>query len=267
MLENNRALEDDLLLLSRTAQEAGRIAMRHFGQTLKVWIKTGNSPVCEADLAVDAFLKHRLLSTRPDYGWVSEETSDERAIQSFHRFFIVDPIDGTRGFLEGKIEWCISIAIVENGHPIVGVLECPVKNEHYLAQKGKPALLNGNVIQVSFPLIRKKPVISCCSSMIRKLPRTFVDCVTLKTDIPSLAYRLALLSRGCLDAVFIHAGCHDWDIAAADIILKQTGGIIVGLEEQSVLYLRSPFCHDFLIAGRNQNIKNMLNIVCKANLG
>ncbi|RCL00723.1 MAG: myo-inositol-1(or 4)-monophosphatase [Candidatus Tokpelaia sp. JSC189] len=240
--------------------------MRHFGQAPEVWIKTGNSPVCEADLAVDAFLKRTLLDTRPDYGWISEETGDERAARPFHRFFIVDPIDGTRGFLEGKVEWCISIAVVENGHPIAGVLECPVKNEHYLARKGKPALLNGNVIQIALPPCRERSVISCRSSMIRKLPRAFVDCVTLKTDIPSLAYRLALLSRGCLDAVFIRSGCHDWDIAAADIILRQSGGIIVGLEEQSVLYLQAPFCHDFLVAGRNQNIRKMLDIVCKTDL-
>lgn len=264
---NNRVLEDDLVLLSEAARQAGSIAMHHFGQTPEVWIKSGNSPVSEADFAVDAFLKRTLLAARPDYGWISEETGDERTVQSFHRFFVVDPIDGTRGFLEGKAEWCVSIAIIENGRPIAGVLECPVKKEHFLAREGQPALLNGKVIRVASPALRKKTVISCRSSMIRKLPRSFADSVTLKTDIPSLAYRIALLSRGCLDAVFIRPSCHDWDIAAADIILKQSGGIIVGLDGQPVLYRRPPFCHDFLIAGGNQNFRDMLDIVRKADLG
>ena len=112
----------DLSLLVDTAREAGQIAMRFFKQSPEVWMKGGTSPVSEADYAVDAFLRQTLLSARPDHGWLSEETADGLARLSARRTFVVDPIDGTRGFLEGADRWCVSVAIVEAGRPIAGVL-------------------------------------------------------------------------------------------------------------------------------------------------
>jgi len=259
-------MEDDLALLSRAAREAGRIAMRYFRQAPQVWMKAGNSPVSEADLAVDAFLKCELLGSRPDYGWVSEETGDDRTGHAFRRFFVVDPIDGTRGFLEQKAEWCVSVAVVEDGRPVAGVLECPVTGEHFVAQAGKPALLNGEIIRVAPQGVRGRPLVSCQRSIVHRLPVSFVQSVTVETYIPSLAYRLALLSSGRLDAVFIRPNCHDWDIAAADIILKQGGGMLAGLTGQPVLYHRSSFCHGFLLAGGNACFELMLDIVREADL-
>ncbi len=90
-------------------------------------MKTGNSPVTEADLAADKYLKDMLLTARPDYGWISEETHDERVASPRQRFFVVDPIDGTRAFIEGSDVWCVSVAVIENGRPVAGVLDCPAR--------------------------------------------------------------------------------------------------------------------------------------------
>ena len=126
-------LTTDLALVRDAAREAGEIAMRYFRKDPDVWMKEGVSPVSAADIAVDDFLRDTLGRARPDYGWLSEETADSHERLSARRTFVVDPIDGTRAFIAGQRTWCVSIAVVENGAPLVGVLDCPAKDEIYEA--------------------------------------------------------------------------------------------------------------------------------------
>ena len=116
--------EQDLALLQTAAREAGRIALGFFRQDPQVWWKEGNSPVSEADFAVDRFLKEALLGARPDYGWLSEETDPLAEVATLveppRRFFVIDPIDGTRSFIRGEDTWCVSVAVVEGGRPVAG---------------------------------------------------------------------------------------------------------------------------------------------------
>jgi len=108
--------ETDLELLISAAQEAGVLATRYSGPTAKRWDKAGDAgPVTEADLAVDALLRDRLTAARPDYGWLSEETPDNPDRLTRKRVFIIDPIDGTRSFIEGSATWAHSLAIAEEG--------------------------------------------------------------------------------------------------------------------------------------------------------
>ena len=86
--------------------------MTFFRNSPNAWSKTGGSPVTEADVAVDEYLRVKLLAERPDYGWLSEETADDPARLSRETIFVVDPIDGTRGFIEGDDRWCVSLALV-----------------------------------------------------------------------------------------------------------------------------------------------------------
>ena len=104
----------DRKLLEAVSVEAGKIALSWFGKDPEVWMKEGDSPVSQADLAVDEYLQAELLRARPDYGWLSEETEDNDDRLNARRTFVVDPIDGTRGFINGLERWCVSVAIVEN---------------------------------------------------------------------------------------------------------------------------------------------------------
>ena len=144
-------LAGDLALLLESAREAGRIALRYFRQSPEVWLKGGTSPVSEADYAADHFLNETLLAARPGYGWLSEERADDAARLAARRTFVVDPIDGTRGFLEGRREWCISVAVVERGRSIAGVLECPARKETFSAVLGGGAFKNGERLTVGDP--------------------------------------------------------------------------------------------------------------------
>ncbi len=220
----DRSLRADLELLQAAAREAGRIAGRYFRRNPEVWYKDGKSPVSEADMAVDRFLKGELLAARPDFGWLSEETAEEPDQALRETYFVVDPIDGTRAFLKGLPTWCVSIAIVSEGRPVAGVLDCPEMDEVYLAAAQSGAHLNGRQISVGGP--STKPTVAGPDSMIDALPKGVRKGINRHPYIPSLAYRIAMVANGSIDATFVRPNAHDWDIAAAELVLQEAGGSI-----------------------------------------
>ncbi|HEY6631864.1 MAG TPA: 3'(2'),5'-bisphosphate nucleotidase CysQ, partial [Rhizobiaceae bacterium] len=215
-------LAGDLALLLDAAREAGLIALSYYKRSPEVWLKGGTSPVSEADYAADRYLHETLLAARPDYGWLSEETADDAARLAARRTFVVDPIDGTRGFLEGRREWCVSIAVVERGRSIAGVLECPARKETFSAVLGGGAFKNGKRLTVGAP--GPAPLVGGPADMINALPQEIRGRVRRAEYVPSLAYRLAMVADGSLDASFVKPNSHDWDLAAADLILCEAGG-------------------------------------------
>jgi myo-inositol-1(or 4)-monophosphatase len=221
--------------------------MRFFRKDPEVWMKAGSSPVSEADYAADRLLHEALLAARPDYGWLSEETADSAARLSARRTFVVDPIDGTRGFLEGRDVWCVSVAIVENGRSIAGVLECPARNQTYWAVAGGGAFLNGSRIHVRTP--GEHPLIAGPKPMVDALPADLLKRIQRRSYIPSLAYRIAMIADGSLDATFVKPNARDWDLAAADLILREAGGSVLDTNGQALRFARENAGHGALAAG------------------
>ena len=134
--------------LAEAVREAGALALQTFRGTLKSWIKGKSSPVSEADLAVDRFLRGRLLAIL-DVGWLSEETEDDPDRLQRPSVWIVDPIDGTRAYLEGLPDWAVSAALVSEGRPVIAALYAPVSDELFLSVAGGGATLNGTPIRAS----------------------------------------------------------------------------------------------------------------------
>ena len=134
----------DLDLLIEAARESGRIATRYSGKTAKTWHKPDDQgPVTEADLAVNEMLQRELPAARPDYGWLSEETEDTQARLAQEKVFIIDPIDGTRSFIEGADTWAHSLAIATNGQVTAAAIYLPLLDKLYAASAGQGATLNG----------------------------------------------------------------------------------------------------------------------------
>lgn len=213
--------EDDLELLRSAAVSAGIIASGFFRQNVKSWTKDNASPVSEADIMVDRYLAATLLAARPDYGWLSEETADNPSRLDCERVFIVDPIDGTRGFIRGEDSWTVSLAVVENGVPVAGVVYAPVRDELYDAFTGGGARLNGK------PLLRSRragaaPLIPAPGAVHQEMQAAGLH-YSRGPAYPSLAYRLAQVATGKLDAAVARRGSQDWDIAAAAVILTEAG--------------------------------------------
>lgn len=253
---------DDLVLLRDAAAEAGAIAMRYFRKNPEVWMKQGQSPVSEADYAVDKYLRETLLAARPAYGWLSEETADNTDRLAAKRVFVVDPIDGTRDFLNGGDHWCVSIAIVENHRPVVGVLLRPVPDRMFWASAGQGAFLDGAQLEVAPQ--SGKAQIGGPAVMVEPFAKHWPAGVVRVAYAPSLAYRVAMIAAGKLDATFIKPNAHDWDIAAADLILREAGGAILNSAGVGPAYAREETVHGPLVAGSGELLQAMQDTLAGA---
>jgi myo-inositol-1(or 4)-monophosphatase len=222
--------DSDLDLLKSAVHEAGKIALNFFGGHYKRWTKDGGSPVTEADLAVDTFLKNTLRPARPGYGWLSEESLDDPARLEARRVFVVDPIDGTVAFMKGRPHFTICAAVVEDGRPIAGVVFNPAADENFTAETGSGAFLNDAPIHVG-----RRTEIAGCRLLGNK--QVFADWPPMHVEnFSSIAYRVALVAAGRFDAMISLTTKRDWDMAAADIILNEAGGRLVGPNDAPLGY-------------------------------
>jgi myo-inositol-1(or 4)-monophosphatase len=251
------SLQDDLTLIQTAGAKAGAIAMRHFNTKLDVRWKDGLSPVTNADMEVDDYLKSFLTAARPDYGWLSEETADSPERLNARRTFVVDPIDGTRAFMAGKDVWCVSIAIVENGRSVAGYLNCPARREEYAALPGAGARMNGRLMnQINQPpLIR----MSAAKPILAALPPAFAAQCAFQPSVPSLAYRIAMIAAGGLDATIVKPDSHDWDLAACELILRECGGAVLDLAGNTPFFASQNPAHGVLIAASNPVAASLLD--------
>lgn len=214
----------DIALLKAAAVHAGIIGLGFFRTDLKTWTKNVSSPVSEADIALDKFLTQTLRAARPGYGWLSEETADGPERLAHSRVFIVDPIDGTRGFIRGDDTWTISLSVVEDGRSIAGVVYAPARDEMYVAARGQGATLNGAPLKPQ-PRSGKERIIPTPAAVQKELAQLGLE-YSLGPSSPSLAYRLVQVAAGTLDAVVVRRGAEDWDLAGADVILREAGAVL-----------------------------------------
>jgi myo-inositol-1(or 4)-monophosphatase len=147
----------DAALLTDTVREAGRLALSLFRTELKNWIKGASSPVSEADIAVNDLIADRLRSATPDYGWLSEESADDETRLDKNLVWIVDPIDGTRAYLAGREDWCVSVALVAGALPVMGAVFAPVSGEFFFAELGRGSQLNGAAIRATSGTAHRRP--------------------------------------------------------------------------------------------------------------
>ncbi|MFK7876452.1 MAG: 3'(2'),5'-bisphosphate nucleotidase CysQ [Paracoccaceae bacterium] len=215
----------DLELLIDAARGAGHIATKFTGPEAKAWDKPGGAgPVTEADLAVNAFLLDHLRSARPDYGWLSEESEDSADRLHHDTVFIVDPIDGTRSFIEGNRTWAHSIAIAHKGVITAGVVFLPMRDMMYAAAKGQGATLN------DAPLVASTQNKLSQATLLSAKPN-FNEKFWAKGNVPafkmayrpSLAYRMALVAQGRHDGMITFRPTWEWDIAAGVLIAEESG--------------------------------------------
>ncbi|UDF30603.1 UNVERIFIED_ORG: 3'(2'),5'-bisphosphate nucleotidase CysQ [Roseateles sp. XES5] len=239
----------DLDLLVGAARLAGARALDFFRKGPDVWWKNGGrSPVSAADFAANDILKKELLSARPNYGWLSEETDDDAGRLDCETVFVIDPIDGTRAFIAGKDVWCVSAAVVHHGRPVAGVLFAPALDELFTAAADGPVLKNGKAIAVTGADAARPTRIAAAEDMAEGIDRTMTGGVHRIAHVPSLAYRLAMVADGRIDATLVKRNSHDWDLAAADLILTRAGGALVTLDGKPLVYNRPTVSHETLAA-------------------
>ncbi len=232
--------------------EAGEIALRYFrpgdATYAQVDWKGDGSPVTEADYAVNAFLQVQLQALWPGAAWLSEESVDDTSRLGTERVIIVDPIDGTRGFARGDRNWCIAVALVEAGRPILATVHAPANAETFTASAGQGAALNGVRLAVKdAATLRPDMRLSVPVNMTDVLRQGGLD-LDYRPKIPSLALRITNVASGCYDCCFVTQNANDWDLAAADLVLQEAGGLLASRDGRPLIYNRPSTRHGILTA-------------------
>ena len=200
--------------------EAGALAMGRFRTEFGQWEKAGGSPVCEVDLAVDALLRDSLGRIDPQAGWLSEETADDPVRLGCRRVWVVDPIDGTRDYIRRRTGWAVSVALVERGQVVLGVLDAPALGDRYLATAGEGAWRNGVRLHASDR--RALPGARVPADQLSRADRD----LTAVAKPNSIALRIAKVAAGEADLVASLRWGNEWDLAAADLIAREAGAAV-----------------------------------------
>jgi len=229
------------------------MALSLFRTDLKNWTKGTSSPVSEADIAVNELLERRLRSATPDYGWLSEESADDEERLSKRLVWIVDPIDGTRGYLAGREDWCVSVALIEDASPLLGAVFAPASDEFFFAARGQGATRNDVHVQATGGTAIDFSRVAGPKPLVERLKLASPD-VALHPRIASLALRLCRVADGSLDAAFAGGQSRDWDLAAASLIVQEANGMMTALSGDAIHYNRREVSHGVLVAaGRDRH--------------
>lgn len=230
--------ETDAALLATVVGEAGALALSMADAPGAVVLKADGGPVSDADLAVDRLLRDGLLAARPDYGWLSEETTDDDARLDRRRVFIVDPIDGTRAFLAGQPTWAISAAVAEAGEVVAAIVHMPALGKTYAACRGDGATRNGRPIAPSgrTSLNAANVLVNANQLATQFWPRGVPP--VQRHFRPSIAYRLCLVAEGRFDATLTFRPSWEWDVAGGDLIAREAGAVVTDAEGRPLVYNR-----------------------------
>jgi myo-inositol-1(or 4)-monophosphatase len=211
--------------------------------------KAGHDPVTEADTEVDAVLRQELL--REGEGWLSEESVDDLSRLEKKRVWIVDPLDGTREFVAGIPEFCVSVAMVEDGIPVAGGICNPATNEIFLGSIDAGVTYNGKPVRASQRNSIKGAVILASRSETKRGEWKRFEKASVKVQpMGSVAYKLALVAAGLADLTFTLTPKHDWDIAGGAALVISAGGFVRTLENSSLRCNRkSPLLSGLLAGG------------------
>jgi myo-inositol-1(or 4)-monophosphatase len=240
--ETRMSFEKERALAEAAAREAGAIVRRYYEKPIEQVAKTDKGAgreenwLTQADSESDDLLKARLLGAFPDDGWLSEETKDSPARLEKSRVWIVDPLDGTREFTLRVPEFCVCVALVENGRPVVGVEYNPVTDRLYSAALGAGTTMNGEPARVSkTEHVALAQVLASRSEDKRGEWDPFKQyCHVVLTG--SVAYKLAELSVGNGDATFTLTPKNEWDVCAGSILVEEAGGKVTGLDGKPLVF-------------------------------
>jgi myo-inositol-1(or 4)-monophosphatase len=234
--------------LESAMREAGDIARVTSQRKFERWTKgKDRSPVSEADIAVNDFLRERLAKLLPAAGWLSEETEDDPAARDTAETWVVDPIDGTRAFIQGRPDWTVSVALVEERRPVLAAVYAPVTEEMFLAMRGGGTTCNGEPVRAAEGADLTGAKAAGPKRILERLEKAEPSALA-QPKVHSLALRLTRVATAELDVAFASGGSHDWDLAAADLLVHEAGGVLTDLAGRPLSFNRPVVTHGALVA-------------------
>lgn len=254
---------NELNIAINAAAEAGEVILKYYQSDYEIRDKGFQNPVTTADHESDKALREILTNAYPDYGWLSEETIDSKSRLQKKKVWVVDPLDGTKEFIEGVPHFVVSIALVESGRPILGVLYNPVTKETFTAYKGMGARLNDKLIKCSEKKHTKRMVILNSRSEINKgLWNNYQGQFAKFKAVGSVAYKLGLTAAGEGDVFASLRPKNEWDICAGNCIINEAGGKLIDLNgNQRVYNLDDTLIQPGLIAGGKEAVDQILALL------
>jgi len=255
-------VDNDLKLAINASLKAGEIIMQYYCDDYEIKEKGYHNPVTTADNEADSYLKSTLISARPQYGWLSEETVDSKERLHKERVWIVDPLDGTKEFIEGVPQFVVSIALVEKGIPIIGVLHNPVTNETFHAAKGEGAYLDEDQYRCSIKDSTTDMVILNSRSETRRgLWEPYKKHFKELRPIGSVAYKMGLTAIGKADIFATLRPKNEWDICAGTCLINEAGGTVINLNGKQITFNnQKTLIEPGLIAGYNLSVEKTYKI-------
>jgi myo-inositol-1(or 4)-monophosphatase len=251
-------LADELVVIETAVKAAGDLALARFRDGTKGWHKPDGTPVSDADLAVNRLLADRLLAARPAYGWLSEEASDDLGDRRGALTYLVDPIDGTRAFLSGGDDWCIGVALLAAGRPIVATVLQPTNGALYSAVAGLGATLNGRRIHVSRRRELEGAHLIAHGGLARP-ERWAVPWPKIRYGMTfAMLLRLCRVADGSFDGMLALGRKSDWDVAAGDLMVLEAGGQVTDLSGASLIYGKPGMAQNGVIAAGPALIEQMI---------
>ena len=245
-------LEVDARLLFDTVRKAGELGKSLSRANVKKWSKPDGSEVTEADLRINALIAETLLSARPSYGWLSEETPDDPARMSHERIWVIDPIDGTRAFIQHKDEWCVAAALIERGRPVAAAVYRPMVEEFYSAIAGRGAFLDGVALAIPDSETLAGNRIAGNRKALSGLATSGII-GDLSGSLP-LQLRLAYVAAGRIDGAVSIGNRNDWDLAAGELLVLEAGGRMSDTRGGHYIYNRAqPWQHGLAAAGAKRH--------------
>ncbi|MBX7148158.1 3'(2'),5'-bisphosphate nucleotidase CysQ [bacterium] len=254
----------ELALAIQAAKAAGDIINQYYRAEYTVEHKGADQPVTIADREADAAIKTLLLKTFPDDGWLSEETKDTSDRLSKNRVWIVDPLDGTKEFIAKIPEFAVSIGLVVNHKPVVGVVYNPATGEMFAAEQGKGATCNGKAISVSAcsVLDQKTKILASRSETKRGEWKQYENQFSV-IETGGMAHKMVTVACGRADGSFSLNPKSEWDFCGGEVILKEAGGKICRLDGSDFTYNNSnPVVDGIVHANQNlfEEIKKLIKI-------
>jgi myo-inositol-1(or 4)-monophosphatase len=226
---NSSAYADILKRIEAGIEAARTVFARFTPGAIETEYKIGHDPVTEADRAVDAVLRQNLL--REGEGWLSEETVDDLSRLDKSRVWVVDPLDGTREFVQGIPEFCVSIGYVENGRPVAGGICNPATNETIIGAMDCGVTYNGKPAKPSHRTTLKGSLILASRSEVKRGEwQQFQSGEYQIRPMGSVAYKLGLVAAGLADVTFTLTPKNEWDVAAGAALVASAGGFVSTLE-------------------------------------
>jgi myo-inositol-1(or 4)-monophosphatase len=254
-------MEHELEVARGAAKAAGEVLLRYYGSAYRVSEKSADNPVTVADLESNEVLKSTILAAFPNDGWLSEETADSDDRLKQKRVWIIDPLDGTKEFIGEIPEFCVCIALVEDGTPRVAVEYNPVREELYWDSKGGGTFLNGEAVHVSKSNdLRHSSVLASRSEEARGEWDPYQSLMRVELT-GSVAYKFALVAAGRHDSTFTLTPKNEWDVCAGALLVAEAGGMVTDPDGRAIRFNNPSTLLPGLIASNGVLHRSILNTI------